>query len=129
MMQLVNLKSTYLPQLWGVRTPLRQFASCVLVDSDDTLPSIFSSDMSIGRYVAQRVGIGINVVGFVESTLKFVVEKYSTQELYLSSRNLNQQSDVVHKMVLGVGRLLSISQSGIKRLKTYCSQKQQRNRR
>ena len=44
----------------GVRTPLRQFASCVLVDSDDTLPSIFSSDMAIGRYVAQRAGIGIN---------------------------------------------------------------------
>ena len=44
----------------GVRTPLRQFASCVLVDSDDTLASIFSSDMAIGRYTAQRAGIGIN---------------------------------------------------------------------
>ena len=48
------------PIMAGVRTPLRQFASCVLVDSDDTLPSIFSSDMAIGRYVAQRAGIGIN---------------------------------------------------------------------
>ena len=38
----------------------RQFASCVLVDSDDTLASIFSSDMAIGRYTAQRAGIGIN---------------------------------------------------------------------
>ena len=44
----------------GVRTPLRQFASCVLVDIDDTLDSIFSSDMAIGYYVAQRAGIGIN---------------------------------------------------------------------
>jgi ribonucleoside-diphosphate reductase alpha chain len=44
----------------GVRTPLRQFASCVLVDVDDSLDSIFSSDMAIGRYVAQRAGIGIN---------------------------------------------------------------------
>jgi ribonucleoside-diphosphate reductase alpha chain len=44
----------------GVRTPLRQFASCVLVDVDDTLDSIFSSDMAIGKYVAQRAGIGIN---------------------------------------------------------------------
>ena len=44
----------------GVRTPIRQFASCVLVDIDDTLDSIFSSDMAIGRYVAQRAGIGIN---------------------------------------------------------------------
>ena len=43
-----------------VRTPLKQYASCVLVDTEDTLPSIFSSDMAIGRYVAQRAGIGIN---------------------------------------------------------------------
>jgi ribonucleoside-diphosphate reductase alpha chain len=49
------------PVMAGVRTPLRQFASCVLVDSDDTLDSIFSSDMAIGKYVAQRAGIGINV--------------------------------------------------------------------
>ena len=48
------------PIMAGVRTPLRQFASCVLVDSDDTLDSLFSSDMAIGRYVAQRAGIGIN---------------------------------------------------------------------
>lgn len=48
------------PVMAGVRTPVKQYASCVLVDADDTLPSIFSSDMAIGRYVAQRAGIGIN---------------------------------------------------------------------
>jgi len=48
------------PIMGGVRTPIRQFASCVLVDIDDTLDSIFSSDMAIGKYVAQRAGIGIN---------------------------------------------------------------------
>ena len=48
------------PIMGGVRTPIRQFASCVLVDVDDTLDSIFSSDMAIGKYVAQRAGIGIN---------------------------------------------------------------------
>ena len=48
------------PIMGGVRTPLRQFASCVLVDVDDTLDSIFASDMAIGYYVAQRAGIGIN---------------------------------------------------------------------
>ena len=48
------------PIMAGVRTPLRQFASCVLVDVDDTLNSIFSSDMAIGYYVSQRAGIGIN---------------------------------------------------------------------
>ena len=50
------------PIMAGVRTTLRQFASCVLVDADDTLNSIFSSDMAIGRYVAQRAGIVINAV-------------------------------------------------------------------
>ena len=48
------------PIMGGVRTPIRQFASCVLVDIDDTLDSIFSSDMAIGKYVSQRAGIGIN---------------------------------------------------------------------
>ena len=55
-----HLSNIPTPVMAGVRTPLRQFASCVLVDSDDTLPSIFSSDMAIGRYVSQRAGIGIN---------------------------------------------------------------------
>ena len=54
---LINIPT---PIMGGVRTPLRQFASCVLVDVDDSLDSIFSSDMAIGRYVAQRAGIGIN---------------------------------------------------------------------
>jgi ribonucleoside-diphosphate reductase alpha chain len=48
------------PIMSGVRTTLKQFASCVLVDTDDSLDSLFASDMAIGRYVAQRAGIGIN---------------------------------------------------------------------
>ena len=48
------------PVMAGVRTPIKQYASCVLVDVADTLSSIFSSDMAIGKYVAQRAGIGIN---------------------------------------------------------------------
>ena len=43
----------------GVRTPLRQFASCVLVDTDDTLDSIFSSDMD-WKICCTKKGIGIN---------------------------------------------------------------------
>ena len=48
------------PVMAGVRTPIRQFASCVLVDVDDNLNSIFSSNSAIGYYIAQRAGIGIN---------------------------------------------------------------------
>ena len=48
------------PVMGGVRTPIRQFASCVLVDIDDTLDSItFSSDMALAN-MSQRAGIGIN---------------------------------------------------------------------
>ena len=49
------------PVMAGVRTPIRQYASCVLVDVADTLPSIFSSDMAVGYYTAQRAGIGLNM--------------------------------------------------------------------
>ena len=72
------------PIMAGVRTPLRQFASCVLVDVDDSLDSIFSSDMAIGRYVAQRAGIGITQAESVVSTVKSGVEKFNTQVLFLS---------------------------------------------
>lgn len=48
------------PILGGVRTPIRQFSSCVLIDVGDSLPSIFSSDTAIGVYTAKRAGIGIN---------------------------------------------------------------------
>lgn len=49
------------PVMSGVRTPIRQFASCVLVDVDDTLPSIFNSSSAVGYYIAQRAGIGLNI--------------------------------------------------------------------
>ena len=49
------------PVMAGVRTSIRQFASCVLVDVDDTLDSIFSSVHAVGRYTARRAGIGLNV--------------------------------------------------------------------
>ena len=47
-------------QSWRVSNVQRQFALCVLVDSDDIFDSISPSDMSTGRYTAQRAGIGIN---------------------------------------------------------------------
>jgi ribonucleoside-diphosphate reductase alpha chain len=48
------------PIMAGVRTPLRQYASCVLVDVDDTRYSIIHSNTAIFEYVCQRAGIGIN---------------------------------------------------------------------
>lgn len=48
------------PIMAGARTPTRQFSSCVLIESDDTLDSINATSSSIVRYVSQRAGIGIN---------------------------------------------------------------------
>lgn len=47
------------PIMAGVRTPQRQFSSCVLIESDDSLDSINSTASSIVKYVSQKAGIGI----------------------------------------------------------------------
>jgi len=49
------------PIMAGVRTPLRQFASCTLIDVDDTLDSIIASDGAMMKYVSGRAGIGLNI--------------------------------------------------------------------
>jgi ribonucleoside-diphosphate reductase alpha chain len=49
------------PVMAGVRTNIRQFASCVLVDVDDNLDAIFSSVHAVGKYTARRAGIGLNI--------------------------------------------------------------------
>lgn len=54
----VNLPT---PIMAGVRTKIKQFASCVLVDVDDDLASIFSSVHAVGKYTARRAGIGLNI--------------------------------------------------------------------
>ena len=48
------------PIMAGVRTPTRQFSSCVLIECDDSLDSINATASSIVKYVSQRAGIGIN---------------------------------------------------------------------
>ena len=49
------------PILAGVRTPNRQYSSCVLIDVEDSLNGIFSSDVVLGQYTAKRAGIGLNI--------------------------------------------------------------------
>jgi ribonucleoside-diphosphate reductase alpha chain len=49
------------PIMSGVRTPTRQFSSCVLIDCDDSLDSINATSASIVNYVSARAGIGVNV--------------------------------------------------------------------
>jgi ribonucleoside-diphosphate reductase alpha chain len=49
------------PIMAGVRTPSKQFASCCLIDVDDTLDSIIASDGAMMKYIAGRAGIGLNI--------------------------------------------------------------------
>ncbi|MBT0586359.1 class 1a ribonucleoside-diphosphate reductase subunit alpha [Alteromonas oceanisediminis] len=48
------------PIMAGVRTPTRQFSSCVLIETGDSLDSINATASAIVKYVSQRAGIGIN---------------------------------------------------------------------
>ncbi len=48
------------PIMAGVRTPTRQFSSCVLIECDDSLDSINATSSAIVKYVSQRAGIGVN---------------------------------------------------------------------
>jgi ribonucleoside-diphosphate reductase alpha chain len=47
------------PVMAGVRTPMRQFSSCVLIETDDSLDSINATSSAIVKYVSQKAGIGI----------------------------------------------------------------------
>ena len=47
------------PVMAGVRTPQRQFSSCVLIETGDSLDSINATSSSIVKYVSQKAGIGI----------------------------------------------------------------------
>jgi ribonucleoside-diphosphate reductase alpha chain len=54
-----HLISLPTPVMAGVRTPQRQFSSCVLVETDDSLDSINATSSAIVKYVSQKAGIGI----------------------------------------------------------------------
>lgn len=49
------------PIMAGVRTPTRQFSSCVLIDTDDSLDAINAAASAIVKYVSRRAGIGLNI--------------------------------------------------------------------
>lgn len=51
------------PIMAGLRTPTRQFSSCVLIESGDSLDTITSASSSIVKYISQRAGVGINAGG------------------------------------------------------------------
>ena len=104
------------PIMAGVRTPLRQFAEAsVLVDSDDSLDSIFSSDMTIGRYVAQRAGIGINAGRIRGINAKIRGGEVQHTGVVPFLKKFEATVDAALKMAFAVEARLSTSRSGTKK--------------
>ena len=104
------------PIMAGVRTPLRQYASCVLVDVDDTLDSIFELLIWLLADTLHKGRVSVSTqVESVESTVRLEAAKYSTLVLSHFSKNLRALSDAALKMAYEVEVQLSTSQSGTKR--------------
>ena len=102
------------PIMGGVRTPIRQFASCVWLIL--TTPWIVFLVL-IWLSVSMLVGLVLasTQVTSVGSTVKSGAEKFNTQALSLSSKSLKRLSDAALKMASVVDQRLSTSQSGTKR--------------
>lgn len=66
------------PIMSGVRTPTRQFSSCVLIECGDSLDSINATSSAIVKYVSQRAGIGINAAAFARWAARSVGEAFHT---------------------------------------------------
>jgi ribonucleoside-diphosphate reductase alpha chain len=104
------------PIMAGVRTPLRQYASCVLVDVDDTLDSIGSSDLAIMSLCCSKGGHRYqrrqNPWHQQQNQRR---RSCSYWALSHSSRSLRALSDAVHRMASEVEAQRSTSQSGTKK--------------
>ena len=103
------------PIMAGVRTPLRQYASCVLVDIDDTLDSIFALIWLSANMLHNGLASASTQAESVASTVRSGAVKFNTQVLFLSLKSLNRLSDAVHRMEFEVAQRLSTSQSGTKK--------------
>ena len=58
------------PVMAGVRTPQRQFSSCVLIETDDSLDSINATSSSVVKYVSQKAGIGAGSIRAINSPIR-----------------------------------------------------------
>lgn len=89
------------PIMAGVRTNTRQFSSCVLIESGDSLDSIFATGTAIGKYAAKRAGIGVN-----GGNIRAVGSKVGTGEIV--------HTGVIPYWRFFRGALKSCSQGGIR---------------
>ena len=85
------------PIMAGVRTPMRQFSSCVLIECDDDLDSVNATTSAIVKYVSQRAGIGINGGRIRALGSEIVAAKRCTPAACPSSRCSRRRSSRARK--------------------------------
>lgn len=90
------------PILAGIRTPNRQYSSCVLIEVQDTLDSLFNANTALGQYVAKRAGIGLNM-----GNIRAVGSKIRNGEVV--------HTGVIPFLRMQQGTLHSCSQGGIRK--------------
>ena len=116
MTQSPNTKSTFPHLSWqGCELHFDNLPSCVLVDSDDTLDSIFSSDMAYRQICCTRGGIGINAgrIRGINSKIRGGEVQHTSVVPFL--KKFDQLSDAARKTVSEVVQQLSTFLSGIKK--------------
>ena len=110
------------PIMAGVRTPLRQFASCVLVDVDDTLDSIFVLIWLLADTLHKGRESASTQVESVASTVRSEAEKFSTLALFRFSKNLNRLSDAALKMASEADQYGPLSDLAPRNRRHHCPQ-------
>ena len=103
------------PVLAGVRTPMRQFASCVLVDVDDTLDGIFALIWLLVNTSHNALESVSTQAESVASTVRSEAERYNTQVWSPSLKSLNQLYDAARKTASEVVLLQFTFLSGTKK--------------
>jgi len=93
------------PIMAGLRTPQRQFSSCVLIETDDSLDSINASSSSIVKYVSQKAGIGIGAGSIRAIGSPVLMEILHILVLFLSIKCSKVQLNHVAKAVYVVAPL------------------------
>lgn len=101
------------PIMSGLRTPVKQFSSCVLIESGDSLDSINATAASIVKYISNKAGIGINAGSIRAIGSEIRGGETAHTGVIPFYRYFQSAVKVVLKVVLGVEQLLFLHLYGI----------------
>ena len=118
MMQYLPLISVFLLLSWQVlRTPQRQFSSCVLIETDDSLIVLMLLLALLLNMLAKKQALASEPVEFAPSAVPYVAETLTTPELYLFTKCFKAQLDPAAKVEYETERRRYIIRSGTLKLR------------